>query len=115
MAAILCLFNSTQPFTFRHEHYSKGKNVDVLENINFSKNLFSCRSNELKPIVLVGHEGFLCDEWDTLSNFPEVYVKPVSDQIDGSVGGTFSPCLCLEQIFDLSDIKCSVKKLHSVC
>ena len=38
------------------------------------------RLDELKKIIFVGNKEFLRKEWDTIDNFPNVYIMPVSKE-----------------------------------
>ena len=38
----------------------------------------SFQHDDLKTIVIVGNEGFLRREWESLCNLPNLYVRPVS-------------------------------------
>ena len=54
------------------------KNLTGLRNFVLPLRASNFHLNELKKIIFVGNEEFLRKEWETINNFPNVYIMPVS-------------------------------------
>jgi len=59
------------------------------------------RFAELKPVVLLGNLEYLKREWNSIKNFPKVYLMPVSCLVSKV---KFGPFYSLVYIF--TDLKC---------